>query len=117
MKITLSNNLQLLVSGPHRVLTSRILQPNFTSCGDINLLSRRSSHLLLLNKTDVFTFFQLFVHIKMLLQAFCLCCANMESSIETIMLNNHAGHSCFLEMFTIWTKVATYINISSRALC
>ena len=37
-------NLQLLLSGPLRVITLRIPQCNFTSCGDYNLLLSCSSY-------------------------------------------------------------------------
>ena len=39
-------NLQLLISGPLRVITLRIPLCNFTSCGDYNLLLSFSSYLL-----------------------------------------------------------------------
>ena len=61
-KKLISNNLQLLISGIVRVLSSRIPQRNSTSCGDIELLSRCSSHMPLLNRTGKHTFFAVSSH-------------------------------------------------------
>ena len=97
-----------MLSGPHRVLTSRIPQQNFTSCGDINLLSCCFSHLLLLNKTVVHTFFNCMFSLK---YCFSACFDNMDSSIVIhVTTYMYICHDSLGDKLTVWFQLAEQRN-------
>ena len=101
--ITIQNRYQIDLGKPaHGVLTLHIQQHDFTSCGDINLLSCCSSHLLLLNRTATHIIFFQFLIIKMLLQVqpalfwMVVYCTGQQYSFSSFLLQKSVSFYCCL---------------------